>query len=162
MQATDIIRAENATPQSHDMAARLRPRVLHLITKLDIGGTERQAVELLNRLDPARYDVRLAVIRRGGPFYQEIADRFPDVPEFPLTSLYNRNALKQLLRLRALLLNDRIDILHAHDFYASVMGTVAARSASVRVIAIWVVLLLNPDRPSSFRMTTSRPCRRVG
>jgi glycosyltransferase involved in cell wall biosynthesis len=135
MQATDIIRAENATPQSHDMAARLRPRVLHLITKLDIGGTERQAVELLNRLDPARYDVRLAVIRRGGPFYKEITDRFPEVPEFPLTSFYNRNALKQLLRLRSLLLNDRIEILHAHDFYAGVIGTVAARSASVRVIA---------------------------
>jgi glycosyltransferase involved in cell wall biosynthesis len=57
------------------------------------------------------------------------------VPEFPLTSFYSRNTWKQLLRLRALLSNDRIDILHAHDFYAGFIGSIAARSTAVRIIA---------------------------
>src|SRR5262249_20451121 len=33
------------------MTRDIRPRVLHLINSFDAGGTERQAVELLNRLD---------------------------------------------------------------------------------------------------------------
>lgn len=116
-------------------AARQRPRVLHLITSFEIGGTERQAVELLKRLDAERYDVRLAVIRNQGPFYKEIESRFSIVPEFPLTSFYNANAVKQLARLRRLMVQDKIDILHAHDFYAGLLGAAAARLAGVRVIA---------------------------
>ena len=115
--------------------ADARPRVLHLITSFEIGGTERQAVELLKRLDPERYDVRLAVIRNEGPFYREIEARFPDVPEFPLTSFYNVNAIKQLVRLRRLMMRERIDILHTHDFYSGLIGGVAARLAGVRVLA---------------------------
>jgi glycosyltransferase involved in cell wall biosynthesis len=115
--------------------ARVRPRVLHLITSFEIGGTERQAVELLKRLDGERYDVRLAVLRNEGPFYREIQARFPDVPEFPLTSFYDANAVKQLVRLRRLMLREKIDILHAHDFYSSFIGAAAARLAGVRAIA---------------------------
>ena len=116
-------------------AARRRPRVLHLITSFEIGGTERQAVELLKRLDPERYDVRLAVIRKQGPFYKEIESLFLSVPEFPLTSFYNANTVRQLVRLRRLMVQDKIDILHAHDFYAGLLGAAAASLAGVRVIA---------------------------
>ena len=112
-----------------------RPRVLHLINSFEIGGTERQAVELIKRLNPEQYDVRVAALRNRGPFYGEIEDRFPNVPEFPLTSFYNLNAARQLARLRALMARERIDILHAHDFYAAVIGSAAARLAGVRVVA---------------------------
>jgi glycosyltransferase involved in cell wall biosynthesis len=127
-------RSAIASPRVNE-SVRARPRVLHLITSFEIGGTERQAVELLKRLDPERYDVRLAVIRNEGPFYREIEARFPDVPEFPLTSFYNANAIKQLARLRRLMMRERIDILHAHDFYSGLIGGAAARLAGVRVIA---------------------------
>src|SRR3989449_9404509 len=93
-----------------------RPRVLHLITSFEIGGTERQAVELLKRLDTDRYDVRLAALRNVGPLYREISARFPNVTEFPLTSFYNANAVKQFGRLRSLMVHEQVDILHAHDF----------------------------------------------
>lgn len=126
--------------------ARRAPRVLHLITKFDIGGTERQAVELLKRIDLERFDVRLAAIRNEGPFYREIAARFPDVPEFPLTSFYNANAIKQLGRLRALMLREQIDILHAHDFYSGIIGAAAARMSGVRVIACQRHLKLSDRR----------------
>ncbi len=116
-------------------SSRRRPCVLHLITSFEIGGTERQAVELLKRLNGERYDVRVAVLRNEGPFYSEIEARFPDVPEFPLTSFYDPNAVKQLARLRRLMLHDKIDILHAHDFYSSFIGAAAARLCGVRVIA---------------------------
>lgn len=127
-------------------SVRPRPRVLHLITSFEIGGTERQAVELLKRLDRDRFDVRLAVLRNEGPFYREIEALFPVVPEFPLTSFYNANAVKQLARLRKLMVREQIDILHAHDFYSGFIGAAAARLAGVRVIACQRHLKLSDRR----------------
>ncbi|MBO0862520.1 MAG: glycosyltransferase [Chloracidobacterium sp.] len=121
---------ETAAAQSGE-----RLRVLHLINYFEAGGTERQAVELLKRLDPERYDVRLAALRNEGPLYDEIAARFPSVPEFRFTSFYNTTALRQLARLRSFLLRERIDILHAHDFYSGMLGVMAGRLAGSRVIA---------------------------
>lgn len=127
-----------AAPQPivrHVAAARRRPRVLHLITSFEAGGTERQAVELLKRLDREQYEVRLAAIRNEGPFYKEIASLFPNVPEFRLTSFYNRNAVRQLARLRRLILSERIDIIHAHGFYDSLFAGMAGRLVGIPVIA---------------------------
>jgi asparagine synthase (glutamine-hydrolysing) len=112
-----------------------KPRVLHLITSFEVGGTERQAVELLKRIDRRRFDVGLAALRLEGPLYQEVAPILPRVPQFPLTSFYNANAAKQLMRLCGWMIRERADILHAHDFYAGLLGAAAARLASVRVIA---------------------------
>jgi glycosyltransferase involved in cell wall biosynthesis len=142
-----ITEALNRERKSRAAAAvRKRPRVLHLITSFEIGGTERQAVELLKRLDAERYDVRLAVLRNEGPFYKEIESRFSNLPEFPLTSFYNVNAVKQLARLRRLMVRQRIDILHAHDFYSGLLGATAARLAGVRVIACQRHLMLSDRR----------------
>src|SRR5262249_47782871 len=112
-----------------------KPRVLHLITSFDVGGTERQAVELLKRIDRQRFDVSLAAIRLEGPLYEEVAEIFPRPPQFPLTRFYNVNAAKQLMRLREWMIGEQVDILHAHDFYAGLLGAVAAWRARVRVIA---------------------------
>lgn len=128
----------------HDRGTR--PLALHLITSFEVGGTERQAVELLKRLNRERFDVRLAVLRLEGPLYQEIASLFPQVAQFPLTSFYNANAVRQLARLRALLLKERINLLHAHDFYAGVLGAAAARLAGVRVIVCQRHLRLSDRR----------------
>jgi len=112
-----------------------RPRVLHLITNFEIGGTERQAVELLKRLDVDRYELQLAAIHADGPLYSEISSKFPCVVEFPLTSFYNANAAKQFVRLRSWLISQRIDILHAHDFYAGILGVIGAQFTGIRIIA---------------------------
>ncbi len=123
-----------------------RPLALHLITSFEVGGTERQAVELLKRLNRERFDVRLAVLRLEGPLYQEIAALFPQVAQFPLGSFYGANATRQLLRLRALLKGERINLVHAHDFYAGVLGAAAARLAGVRVIVCQRHLRLSDRR----------------
>src|SRR5262245_13314594 len=112
-----------------------RTRVLHLITSFEVGGTERQAVELLKRIDRRRFDARLAALRLEGPLYEEVEELFPRAPQFPLTSFYNANAARQLLKLRNWMVSERVDILHAHDFYAGLLGAAAARLAGVRVVA---------------------------
>src|SRR5262245_41987834 len=122
-------------PETRVIGKTKKPRVLHLITSFEVGGTERQAVELLKRIDLRRFDVSLAALRLEGPLYQEVAATFPRVPQFPLTSFYNANAAKQLMRLRGWMISERADILHAHDFYAGLLGAAAARLTNVRVIA---------------------------
>jgi glycosyltransferase involved in cell wall biosynthesis len=45
-----------------------------------------------------------------------------EIPSFPLTSFYDRNAVTQLRRFTRWLKSARIDILHTHDFYTNVFG----------------------------------------
>ena len=57
------------SPVSSDRPAPLR--VLLLLTSLHGGGAERVAVHLLNGLDPARFDVRMGLLRATGPYLAE-------------------------------------------------------------------------------------------
>ncbi len=126
--------------------AQPRVRVMHLINSFEMGGTERQAVELLKRLDATRFDVSLGAIQRKGGLYDEITDRFPDLHLFPLNSLYNRNAWQQARALREHLLRERIDILHAHDFYAGWLGSFATRFTPTKFIVAQRHLRLSDRR----------------
>lgn len=49
-----------------DRGSRLR--VLLLLSWLNGGGAERVAVHLMNRSDPARFDMRMGLLRRAGPY----------------------------------------------------------------------------------------------
>src|SRR5262245_64027135 len=123
-----------------------RPRVLHLINSFDADGTERQAVELLNRLNEKRFDAQLAVLSWRRPLRRQIVERFPYVPEFPLNSFFNANAVKQILRLRETMIAKRIEVLHTHDFYSGALGVTAARLCGVKVIAAQRHLRLSDRR----------------
>ncbi|HZF40368.1 MAG TPA: glycosyltransferase [Blastocatellia bacterium] len=120
--------------------------MLHLINSLDAGGTERQAVELLNRIDEKRFEPRLAVLGWRGPLRWQIVTRFPYVPEFPLNGFFNANAIKQLLRLRETMIEKRIAVLHTHDFYSGALGVTAARLGGIKVIAAQRHLRLSDRR----------------
>jgi glycosyltransferase involved in cell wall biosynthesis len=141
------IAEENLTLSEAERAPAPRPlRVLNLITSFDIGGTERQAVELLRRIDRSRFDTRVAVFHARGPLLAELSNHFSELAEFPLRSFYDRNALTQLLKLCELLRREATDILHAHDFYAGLFGGVAARISGVRLIAAQRHLKLSDRR----------------
>ena len=57
----------------------IRPRVLLVLGALDGGGAERVAVNILNRCDSSRVDIRLGLLRRSGPYLAEVAaDRIAD------------------------------------------------------------------------------------
>ncbi len=43
-----------------------RLRLLVVVNSLDLGGTERHLQQVLIRLEPARYDIRVLLMRRGG------------------------------------------------------------------------------------------------
>lgn len=60
-------------------AGDTRPRILLVLGALDGGGAERVAVNILNRCDSSRVDIRLGLLRRSGPYLAEVAaDRIAD------------------------------------------------------------------------------------
>lgn len=108
--------------------------VLQLFDSFNQGGTEWQTVQLTRLLqESGKHRLSLASLNNEGPLRAE-AERlgFHDIPSFPLQNFYNLNAMKQLSRLASLMHKNKIDLVHAHDFYTNIFGTAAARLAGVR------------------------------
>jgi glycosyltransferase involved in cell wall biosynthesis len=113
----------------------LRRNVLQLISSFHQGGSERQAVQLTRLLKESnQYDVYLACTDKSGALLDEAEQiGLADIPEYRLTSFYDRNALVQVRRFALHLQKRRIDVIQTHDFYSNIFGMAAARLAGVRV-----------------------------
>ena len=62
----------------------VRPHdIVLMLTSFDVGGTERQMVELVKRLDPTRFRPHVACFHARGPLLAELPDDVP-VREFPV------------------------------------------------------------------------------
>lgn len=122
--------------QASDRSVQLlKFTVLQLIDSFNQGGSERQALQLTRLLcDSGRYDVRLASLSPEGSLRNTISDLpLGEIPFFPLTSFYDRNALKQLRRFIRWLKDSRIDVVHTHDFYTNIFGITGGALAGVPV-----------------------------
>ncbi len=109
------------------------PNVLHMIDSFEQGGSERLALQLVRQLhESGRCRVRLACLQNKGSLRGE-ADRLKlgEIPEYPLTSFYDRNFVTQLRRLARFLKENEIDVIHTHDFYTNIFGMTAAAMARV-------------------------------
>lgn len=105
-----------------------------MIDSFEQGGSERLALQLARQLHQSgRCCVRLACLQNKGSLRDE-ADRLAlgEIPEYPLTSFYDRNFVTQLRRLVRFLKENEIDVIHTHDFYTNIFGMTAAALARVR------------------------------
>ena len=111
----------------------VKPKVLHIIDSFQTGGTERQAIQLV-RLQQAsgRYHLHLACLQKRGELLEE-AERLGlgEITEYPLNSFWDRNMVIQLRRCASFLKEQKIDVVHTHDFYTNIFGMTAARIAGV-------------------------------
>jgi L-malate glycosyltransferase len=84
--------------------------------------------------EDGEYGVHLACLSRRGVLYEEArALGLGEIPEYPLNSFYDRNAVAQLSRFASYLRDHRIDVVHAQDFYTNVFGMPGAALARVPV-----------------------------
>jgi glycosyltransferase involved in cell wall biosynthesis len=111
-----------------------RIRVASFVNMMHVGGTELNALRTVMRLDPARFDVTVLTLAREGPLLEQYREAGVRVVPFPLTSLYDRNAFTQGLRLYRFLRGERIDVLHCHDLYSNVFATPWGRIARVPAV----------------------------
>jgi glycosyltransferase involved in cell wall biosynthesis len=113
----------------------LKPNVLHIIDSFDQGGTERQTFQLVRLLHESnRYRVHLACIHDRGVLRTEVEQLgIGEITAYPLNSFFNRNFALQLRRLRSLMREREIDIVHTHGLYTNVFGIIGAALARVPV-----------------------------
>jgi glycosyltransferase involved in cell wall biosynthesis len=110
-------------------------RVLNVVPTLMCGGTENQFMTLSRRLDPARFDLEFACLRRLGPFAKELVDRGIPLSEYPVATFRSVQALAQQARLLRHIFRRRIQIVHAYNFYGNVFAVPPARLVAPVVIA---------------------------
>lgn len=127
----------------------MKYNVLQLTHAFIQGGSEQQMVQLTRLLsESGDYRVHVACLRGDGVLRNELDGLgLDDIPEFPLTSFYDRNAVMQLSRFARYLKERRIDLIHAHDFYTNIFGMAAAAVARV------------PVRIASRRESSVRPAK---
>ncbi|HEY3446930.1 MAG TPA: glycosyltransferase [Myxococcales bacterium] len=108
-----------------------RPRVLQLVNTFHLGGTEGQVVELLRGLDPW-FRLEVGAIDVRGPHAQTVERLGLEPLELPLSgSFFRPGTLRQIARLAAHLRREKVALLHAHDFYTTLLAVPAARLAGV-------------------------------
>jgi glycosyltransferase involved in cell wall biosynthesis len=106
-------------------------RVVYCIDNMQVGGTELNALRTAERLDRRRFNVSVMCIRDNGPLMARYKDAGIPVHSFPMRSLLGFEAMQQAVRLIRFLRRERTDVVHSHDAYTSVYGTLCARLAGV-------------------------------
>ncbi|MFM9903216.1 MAG: glycosyltransferase [Pyrinomonadaceae bacterium] len=111
----------------------MKNRILQFVGSFRQGGSELQSTALaamLKREGP--FDVSMATLDRNGVLLADL-DTFDrdEIPEFPLTSFYNPNFVRQVRRCSKYLRENQIDLVHTHDFYTNVFGMAAASLAGI-------------------------------
>ena len=119
----------------HTVAVPRKRKIFYLVDSFNIGGTETQAVELARRMDPQKYDVTLACLRKEGPLLERLNGSTVNVVEFhPKGGIDSPTGLYQLARMVAYLRRGSFDVIHAHDLWSNMIGLVAGKLAGVPVI----------------------------
>lgn len=107
-----------------------RVGVMHLVDTLEIGGAERVAVNLVNRLPRNRFDVTLCSTRREGPLATMVAD---DVTRLRLDRKHRFDS-GAVRRLSQFIQERNVSILHAHGSALFLARLVSALPPFPRVI----------------------------
>ncbi len=121
------------------MTGNKKQKVLHIITRLDPGGSTINTLETVARLDPGQYEADLVVGRTQDPrgaaleFIRAKGIRCRFVPEL-VRDVHPWCDLRALLALYGIIRRGRYDIVHTHSSKAGILGRWAAFFAGVRKI----------------------------
>jgi glycosyltransferase involved in cell wall biosynthesis len=111
----------------------VRPHdVVLLLTSFDVGGTERQMVDLVRRLDTARFRPHVACFHQRGRLLADVPDWVP-IREFPLHGFARPSAARQFMAFAAWCREIGARLVHTCDLYANIFGLPAAAAAGVPV-----------------------------
>jgi glycosyltransferase involved in cell wall biosynthesis len=113
-----------------------KTNLLYVITKLELGGAQKQLLSLARHLDKNKFNVFIFTARRG-PLIQQAAA----IPHVTLktSSVLERtiNPLRDILALfeiYAFIRKNSIDLVHTHSSKAGILGRLAGRLAGTKMI----------------------------
>lgn len=115
------------------MASR-RPRIVHLITRLELGGAQQNTLYCVEHHDRSRFDVGLWAGEGGILDQQARAVRNADVRVLPWLAhpIAPGRDLVAVARLAAMMTD--VDLVHTHSSKAGILGRTAARWAGVPAV----------------------------
>ncbi len=116
--------------------SRERTRVLHIITRLIVGGAQENTIASVAQVAPERYDSRLWMGPQTGSEGSLLDEaRALGVVPYVLPNLVREicpfRDLAVLVQLIKLIRQGRFDIVHTHSSKAGIVGRIAARLAGV-------------------------------
>lgn len=104
-----------------------------LLRTFEPGGTERQMVELVRRLDPSRWQVHVACFAAHGAWRTRAEERAASIVEFPVRSFKGAGALTQLRAFGRWCRARRIALVQTTGMPTNLFGLPAAFAAGVPV-----------------------------
>src|SRR5579872_3258324 len=123
---------ETATSEDTTQSAGLtRPlRVALVVHTFEIGGIERHVARLASRLDRRRFQPLIVCLARSGQ-----AAQWLEADDVPVIELHKRprNDLRLVFRLARVLRDERVDLVHSHNWGTLVETALARRWAGVPV-----------------------------
>ncbi|MBI4425639.1 MAG: glycosyltransferase family 4 protein [Elusimicrobia bacterium] len=119
----------------------MKRHVVHLVTRLDLGGAQQNTLYTVSHLDPARFEATLAC--GPGGLLDDEARRLSEAPGRPFRLRWFPELVRDVspvddarafLQLAAWLRALAPDVVHTHSSKAGILGRLAARAAGVPVI----------------------------
>ncbi len=110
--------------------------LLYVITKLELGGAQKQLLSLINHLDRQRYSLSLITARDG--LLVKNALSIKDLrlirSRFLERSINPLRDFLALYQIYSFIKKNKIDIVHTHSSKAGILGRWAARFARIKII----------------------------
>jgi glycosyltransferase involved in cell wall biosynthesis len=103
------------------------------MTSFDPGGTERQMIELVRRIDHRRWSVHVACFHARGAWLERARAGAASLAEFPIVSFRRASAVRQARAFGRWCRDLGVVIVHAADLYANVFALPAAAAANVPI-----------------------------
>ena len=110
---------------------RKRICVVIVISNLEYGGSQRQAVELANNMDSARFDVHICSLSEYVPLADSLQNEDRRLHIIPKRFKFDASIP---IRLRKLLRDLRADIVHGYLFDAQIASRLAGKLAGTRLV----------------------------
>ena len=122
--------------------------VVCVMTSFDPGGTERQMIELVRRLDPARWTVHIACFHTRGAWFGRVKEVAASVAKFPVTSFQSADALRHVWAFARWCRAQKIAVAHTTELYSNIFGLAGAALARVPV-RVANRREINPDKSAA-------------
>jgi len=127
-----------------------RPKILHLITGLNIGGAETMLYSLLSATDRKRFEPVVVSLLDHGPMSPKI--KALGIPVYAIGMRMNGVSVAKLLTLWNILRKEKPNLIQTWMYHANFFGVLAGKLAGIKHV-VWGLHNSNLDRQSNKRTT---------